>query len=628
MLYCTRGAASVPSSTYQFADFKLHCDRYELLREGHSIKLERKPMELLILLASREGQLVTRAEITQRLWDSDVFVDTEHGINTAIRKIRTVLRDDPESPRFVQTVTGMGYRFVAPVVTEPPPLVADAPALENEPVPGPAHQIGRHIAYRALWPAAAAALLLVAVAAIAFVRHRSAGPAIHSIAVLPLENLSGDSGQNYFADGVTEELTTMLARDSTLRVTSRTSAMQYKDAHQPIPAIARALNVDAVIEGSVSRAADRVHMTVQLIRADTDTHLWAQSYDRNLDEVPNLPSDAARDIAAYLHTSVPESSAARYVNPTAHDAYLQGKYLWFSDGHLGESGKYFQKAIETQPDYAMGWAWLSMYYGAATVDGLLDPRTSLIQEDAAAERAMQLDPNLAEAHQAMAASLFFHHWDMAGADQEILRAISLDPHDSELYHLRAKILISLNRTDEAVEIEKKAMEINPFERPWGLAYIYTCARRYDDALREDQLRLKDYPTDPVLIAVMATTYRRVSDMKESVEFWARFAEVTGNPQMAAGERRAFQQGGERGYYRWLIAQREALAKTRYISPVELASYHALLGEREPALALLNEGADQRSPAILNIQTDPAFDFLHSDPRYRELIKRVGLPAAN
>jgi hypothetical protein len=172
------------------------------------------------------------------------------------------------------------------------------------------------------------------------------------------------------------------------------------------------------------------------------------------------------------------------------------------------------------------------------------------------------------------------------------------------------------------------MEINPFERPWGLAYIYTCARRYDDALREDQLRLKDYPTDPVLIAVMATTYRRVSDMKESVEFWARFAEVTGNPQMAAGERRAFQQGGERGYYRWLIAQREALAKTRYISPVELASYHALLGEREPALALLNEGADQRSPAILNIQTDPAFDFLHSDPRYRELIKRVGLPAAN
>ena len=630
--------STLPGSVLRFADFELDCARFELRRNGLALRVERKPMELLILLASQEGRLVTRTEIARRLWSSEVFVDTEHGINTAIRKLRYLLRDDSENPQFIQTVTGMGYRFVAPIVIIHPEAAAAGPQALPEARPHPpadSFAAAEPMAIRARaprypqWIAVAVSAGLLAGLAILtglYASRRPRTPVISSIAVLPLDNLSGDPGQEYFADGMTDELTTMLAKDSTLRITSRTSVMQYKGARRPLRDIARALNVDAILEGSVSRSGNHVHMTVQLIRADTDTHLWAESYDRDGDDV-DLPDEAARDIAVRLHSAAPVVAPQRYVNPAANDAYLQGKYLWFSDGRLGESGKYFQKAIEIQPDYAMGWAWLANYYGAATVDSLLDPRTSLDLLEQAADRAMQLDPNLAESHQAMAGALWLHRWDFTGADREILRAISLDPHDAELHHLRSKILVTLNRPGEALDSEKRGMEINPFERPWGMMYFYSCARRYDDAIQDGQLRLRDYPTDQGVLAVMASAYRCKGMYREAVDFWARFHVAIGEPEVAVELRRAWERGGPRGFIAWQLARDEMQAKKRYVSPVDLAFYHALLGEREHTLALLNEGYNQHSPDILYIQTDPAYDFLHSDPRYRALIRKIGLPPA-
>jgi TolB-like protein/DNA-binding winged helix-turn-helix (wHTH) protein len=634
--------STLPGSVLRFADCELDCGRFELRRNGLALRVERKPMELLILLASQEGRLVTRTEIAQRMWSSEVFVDTEHGINTAIRKLRYLLRDDPENPQFIQTVTGMGYRFVAPIsVVHAEPAAAGGLALlearaeagsdsvRAEPVGSPL-SIQERARRRPMQIASGATAGLVAALAVLggfyASRLRSRTPAISSIAVLPLDNLSGDPSQEYFADGMTDELTTMLAKDSTLRITSRTSVMQYKGARRPLRDIARALNVDAILEGSVSRSGNDVHMTVQLIRADTDTHLWAESYDRDGDDV-DLPDEAARAIAVRLHRATPVAAPPRYVNPAAHNAYLQGKYLWFSDGRLGESGKYFQKAIEIQPDYAMGWAWLANYYGAATVDGLLDPRASLDPLQQAADRAVELDPNLAEAHQAMAGALWLHRWDFTGADREILRAISLDPHDAELDHLRSKILVVLNRPGEALESEKRGMEINPFERPWGMMYFYACARRYDDAIQDGQLRLRDYPTDQGVLAVMASAYRCKGMYREAVDFWARFHVAIGEPEVAVELRRAWERGGPRGFIAWQLARDEMQAKKRYVSPVDLAFYHALLGEKEHTLTLLNEGYNQHSPDILYIQTDPAYDFLHSDPRYRALIRKIGLPPA-
>ena len=246
--------------------------------------------------------------------------------------------------------------------------------------------------------------------------------------------------------------------------------MQYRGARRPLPEIARALHVDAILEGSVSRSADQVHMTLQLIRADTDSHLWADSYERDANDVA-LPDEAAKAIARQLHRAVPAVKAIRYVNPAAHDAYLHGQYLWFGD-HMEESGAWFRKAIDLQPDYALAWAGLADYYGEGIAGDVLDPRTSIVPEEQAAERALELDPNLPQAHQAMGAMFLIDRWDWADADREILRAISLDPQNGELYYLRACLLQAVNRNAEAIDLGKKAMEIDPFSRPYALAGLY------------------------------------------------------------------------------------------------------------------------------------------------------------
>ena len=651
---------TLPGSVVQIGEFELDCGRFELRRNGHPLRVERKPMELLILLASCEGRLVTRSEIAGRLWSREVFVDTEHGINTAIRKLRHCLRDDPDHPQYIQTIQGKGYRLIAPVTVvsqqAESPAAAEAPALHlaalAEPTQNagvaaaPSHRSERRQTRWLLWFTFAAIALLAAgtyVGRYLIHRHELASANIRSLAVLPLDNFSGDPAQDYFADGMTDELTTMLARDSNLRIVSRTSVMQYKKAHRPLREIARALRADGIVEGSVARSGGRVHMNLQLIQADSDSHLWADSYVRDADDLA-LPDEAAQAIAKRLHSSASVTVPVPYVNPAAHDAYLQGKYLWFSSG-MTDSGKYFQKAIEIQPDYAMAWAWLSMYHGGLTVAGLLDPRIGMDPMEHSASRAMQLDPNLAESHQAMAAVLAFHRWEFAAADQEILHAISLDPHNAELYHLRARILIILNRSSEAIESEKKGMEINPFQKPWELMYSYLSARRYDDAMQEGELRLKDFPTNPRLLSLTTDAYRcrnmyqagtatrrDTTDIATfsfacgalSISFASRLDEATANPQSAAALRRTYEQGGLHGAVRWQLARRATRSKAAYVSPVELASYHALLGEREPTLALLNEGYNLHSPDILYIQTEPAFDFLHADPRYRALVHKIGL----
>ncbi|MGC2297479.1 MAG: hypothetical protein WA476_01675, partial [Acidobacteriaceae bacterium] len=453
--------------------------------------------------------------------------------------------------------------------------------------------------------------------------HRNPQPVISSLAVLPLDNLSGDSSQDYFADGMTDELITMLAKDSTLRIVSRTSVLQYRGARQPLPEIARALHVDAILEGSVSRSADHFHMTLQLIRADTDSHLWADSYERDANDVA-LPDEAAKAIANQLHRAVPAVQGNRSVNPAAHDAYLHGKYLWFSD-RMEESGVWFQMAIDLQPDYALAWAGLADYHGEGIAGDVLDPRTSIASEEQAAERALDLDPNLPQAHQAMGAMFLIDRWDWAGADREILRAISLDPQDGELYYLRACVLQAVNRDPEAIDLGKKAMEIDPFSRPYALASLYEAARQFDAALAEIRLRLEANPNSPDLLGLEMDTWRRTGNYKEAVDAWARWHILMGDPQSAVNLRRAWDRGGAPGFVRWQLGRRLLQSKSHYVSPVELASYYAQLGDKERTLALLEEGYRQRATDTLWIQRDPAYDFLHSDPRFRAIVQKTGVP---
>lgn len=444
-------------------------------------------------------------------------------------------------------------------------------------------------------------------------RHRSTSGSVRSLAVLPLDNLSGDPNQQYFADGMTDELTTMLVRESRLRIISRTSVMQYRGAHKPLPEIARALHVDGIVEGSISRSGSQVHMTLQLIRADPETHLWAQSYDRANTDVAALPDEAARAIALRLNSASPAHATARYVNPEAHDAYLRGVYFWWV-GRNEEAGQSFRKAVEIQPDYALGWSGLAEYYGMGALDGYMDPRDALPQEELATRKAVELDDFLPQVHVDLAASLFLYRRDALGALKEITRATEIDPEEWWAWHLHAKILCALGRNDEAIAIQKQSTALNPLAHPGAMAEIYLCTRQYDAAIRDAHMRLADFPLAPDILDDLAYSYHWKGRNEDATEMLARELSAEGDPSLAAAVRHAFQAGGYAAVVRCRLAALEKHARSTRVSTFSLAELHGMLREHDKTLALLEQGANERDPLLLFlIRPDPAFDFLHTDP---------------
>lgn len=624
-------ATSTRDNAVRFGVFELDATGKQLRKNGHDLRLPQQPLKILCLLVERPDEIVTREELRTQLWPSDVFVDFDHGLNKSIQKLRDALGDSANSPRFIETIPKVGYRFIAPIRVEPRSPSSNAPESSSISrsveltlaASAPASRTSVRNS-RTKWFLVVAAIVLLAVLGGWSVRKRfTAAEPIRSLAVLPVQNLSGDTSQDYFAEGMTDELITMLAKRSNLRITSRASVMQYKDAHRPLAEIARELPVDAILEGSVSRSQDRIHLNLQLIRGDTDSHLWADSYDSQTNDT-GLPADAASDITKRLHSYVEPNVAPRYINPEAHDALLRGKYLWFTD-KLMDSGPYFQRATQIQPDYAEAWAWLSAYYGEAYAANLLEPQASLQPMWQSAERAMQLDPTLPDAHWAMGAAYFMVRWDWANADREFQQAISMNPQKAEYYYIRANLLEVVNRFDEAIASEKKAMDLDPLERPDGLASIYIGARQYDAALADLQLRMKAFPNSPNLLIAAAQTWRFKRDFKEVVDAWEKWHIVVGDPHSAAELRRAYVKGGGRGFIQWQLGRRLMQSKSAFISPGELAMYYAELGDKERALKLLEESFNQHTIDAMWIQTTPAFDSLHSDPRYRDLVRRTGLP---
>jgi tetratricopeptide (TPR) repeat protein len=424
---------------------------------------------------------------------------------------------------------------------------------------------------------------------------------------------------------MTDELTTMLAKDSTLRIVSRTSVMQYKGAHRPLPEIAQELGVDGILEGSIARSGDKVHMTIQLIQAPSDTHVWAESYDRNANELVSLPTEAAQTIARKLNSAALPPARPRFVNPEAHDAYLHGKYLWYR-GKNEEAGEYFRKATELQPDYALGWSGLADYYGLRAWS-VLNPEDSLAQDEAYAVKAVELDDSLAEAHLSLGAAIFARHWNWDRSQQEVTRAIELDPRFAQAYHFRAMILAVLNRNQEAIEAQKKATELDPFARPWALPRAYVWARQYDAALAATLQQLEATPRDPDIHGLLAWIYRCKGLYSQAAQEWEKQLSLSGDEEASASVRRAFQRNGYKGAMDWQLSQLKKKSATQYVSPYDFAYCYAQLGEREQALTSLEGAYRQHSADLLWMQSEPAFDFLHSDERYRAIIRGIGLPPA-
>ena len=666
----------MPVPTYKFGDFELIASRFELRRRDRPLKLERIPMELLILLLEKNGQVVTRQEIIERLWGKDVFLDTEHGINTAIRKIRTALREDVERPRFIQTVSGKGYRFVADEVSTnangaaasakivvsgnpiPENPVAESPAAENTALTpvgvgaGPIRS-GESLASRK-WPWAAVALLVVIASTLAlnvaglrdrvFARNvfakNSIGP-IHSIAVLPLANLSGDPSQDYYADGLTDEFITALAKNRNLRVVSRTSAMQYKGVNRPVRDIARELGVDGILEGSIERSANRVHLTVQLIYAPTDTHLWAESYDRDLNQAFSLPEELSATVAKEVKIVTSPAPPQRYINPEAHDAYLQGLQFWYGNNVRGGL-PYFEKAIQLQPDYAAAWSGLANTYAVLSVGGEVPSSEVKEQWESAARKAVELDDSLPQAHNSMAGWYLFYARDWQRAEAESLRSLALDPSFAEGYHMHSYILTVTNRLAEAIEEQKRGTQIDPFARPWALGYTYFHARQFENAVSELRTRIAAQPTDPACYQILSESYHFLGRDKEAIAEMEQTLFLFGQRDAVPIVQQAFERGGFAAVAAWRAddqplrspsahnrprARTEVNAPKKYVSPYWRALDTALAGRKEQTLQLLDEAYLAHDSRMIFLQNEPVFDFLHPDERYRALVRKIGLTPA-
>jgi TolB-like protein/DNA-binding winged helix-turn-helix (wHTH) protein len=639
------GSQPVSNGIFKFDDFELDSGRYELRQGGHALKLEKIPMDLLTILVESEGQLVTRDRIIEEIWGREIFVDTEHGINTAVRKIRQVLGDDPNQPRFVQTVTGKGYRFVAATTflsggngegiqaeqgTAPKAdassnqRAGNASSRDIEKPVRKSSAANRRIIFFVAGIAGLAAILVTF--NVRGMRDRlfdGPKPRIHSLAVLPLENLSSEPGQDYFADGMTDELITMLAKNPELRVVSRTSVMQYKKAHRPLNDIARELGVDGILEGSVERIGKRVHINAQLIYAPLDRHLWAESYDRELSEVGSLQTELARTIAQQVGWNASATLApVRRITPEAHDKYLMGRYYWFARDYE-KARENFQRAIQLQPDYAAGWAGVADYYTASAAEDSMTSAKALAEAEPAARKAIALDDSLAEGHHALAAVNYFLRWDWQSAEQEMTRSLELNPHLSESHHLHAYILQTLQRTDTAVEEDSKAMELDPFARPWALGYALIRARKFDAALSELQARSEVQPDDCVIQAALSDLYFRKGMAAE----FLHAMEHCRSKRSRAELEEVFERVGITGVLEWKLERMKRAAGKEYVSPLGLAHLYVHLGRKEEGIRALEQSFKDREPWLVHIQNDPELDVLHSDSRYRAIVQKMGLPDA-
>ena len=613
-------------ASLKFENIELDLSSYQVRRDGSVIKLERIPMELLILLAGRNGQLVSREEIIERLWGKDVFVDSEHGVNTAIRKIRNALQDDSENPRFIETVVGKGYRFVAPLTM---------PAEERVLPAASVGYISHTMRFALLGACVLVAFSVGGYLGVRYFWSRGPAPAERAmLAVLPFENLTGDPDQEYFSDGLTEEMITQLGRldPRQLGVIARTSAMSYKHSSKAVDQIGRELGVNYILEGSARREGGRVRVTAQLILVRDQSHVWAAEYDREMQSVLQLQSEVADAIGNEVRLKLAPAQRVHLanstvVNPEAYEAYLKGRYFiekWTEEGtRVGR--EYFEQAIQKDPNYALAYAGLadSYVWGRAG----LPPEEALRRARAAATKALQLDSTLGEPHAALAQVRFVNDWDWADADAEFKRATELNPNDTNALHMYSHYLLSMGRIDESLIVSKRALEHDPVSPTMQLhlGFHYLTARQYDLAIPQ---YLKVQQTDPSLPDAhnqLAVAYRQKGMFDQSVAEYLQVESLLGMaPEQIAELKAAYARSGMRGFWLTVLEFAETSEQNR-ISPYQIASYCTMLNKKDEAFEWLEKAYTTHDSGLVAIKTDSDFDNLHSDKRFSDLLSRMKLP---
>ncbi len=647
-----------PSRMVRCGVFEIDLKAFELRKHGLRLKLAEQPFQILAILLEKPGDIITREELRERLWPGDTFVDFDHGLNNAVMRLREVLGDSPESPRFIETLPRRGYRFVGPVDEI---HAVSKVAAESDPFSGtPGASATLPLAVHDLETAAAAiprrwltlpriALLSAGVLLFAvfsgltvhFVTGWESGrlnPAHKmSLVVLPLENLSGDAQQDYFADGMTDELTANLAKIGSLRVVSRSTAMAYKGTHKPLSEIAKDLHVDAVVEGTVLRSGSRVRITAELVQVSTDHHLWADTYESQLGDVLSLQNRVSSAIVDEIRINLtPEDKKRlaknRSVSPAAYEDYLKGRYYWnrrSGEGFAKAIG-YFEDATRRDPQYALAYAGLADCYGiiGATIYGSLPASEAAPKAKAAAIRALEIDPTLAEAETSLATAKFNYDWDWAGAAQGFQRAIQMDPRYPTAYQRYSLYSIAMGRFDDSLDQIGKARDLDPLSISINssLGWRLYLARQYDRSIAQLRDTLEMDPSYEWSHLILGQAYEQKGEFSLAITELHKAVELSHNsPLMISALAHANALSGNRQEAQKLLAQLMAQSKKQYVSPFYVAIVYVALGKNDLAMNWLDKAYADRSNGLVFLRVEPELDPLRSNARFIALQAKLNFP---
>ncbi len=620
----------------RFDVFELDVRAGELRKRGIKLRLRGQPLQILAILLERAGDIVTREELQTQIWPANTFVDFDHSLHNAIARIREVLDDSPEKPRYIETLPRRGYRFIAPVegvgiqVLQPssgsdPTGVAPVPLTRTK-------------------SAAALALTLIAVVAIgvtlwpaSLTSHQTtAATTIRSIAVLPLDNRSGDPSQDYFVDGMTDELITDLAKISALRVISRTSVMRYKLTNKGLPEIARELNVDGIVEGSVLRSGQRVRITAQLLHAPTDKHLWAETYDRDLGDVLKLQSEVAQAIAQQVRVQLTPPQEAQFrssrpVNPEAYEAYLRGRYYLSNQFTMAQplnaARSYFEESIQKDPGFALAYSGLADSYAYLGFFRQLSPDGAYRPAKEALRKALELDDSIGEAHDTLGLLSWTYEWDWDAAEREFNRAIALAPSYSCAHEDRSIYLGFTGRRAEALAEIAKSSELDPGpSSAMAESETYYQLRDFAGLVEASRRGVVSHPNEWFEHYGLGVGYEGTGKRLEAISEYQKAVEMSGGDQDAvASLAHAYAVIGRRGEAKKILHDLERKSKSVYVSPYAIATIYAGLGEKDRAFEFLEKAYLVRCLELSSsLKVDLRVDNLRSDLRFQKLLRRIGL----
>ena len=617
----------IDHSAIRFSVFELDLETGELRRNGSKIHLQDQPLQILLSLLERPGKVVSRDELQKRLWPSDTFVDFDHGLNAAARRLRDALGDSAENPRFIETVARRGYRFIGQVETGRVEIGAATQTAQRR---------WPSSVRKAVFGGVVAGLALLALAVVLLrTRSRATPLKITSLAVLPLKNLSGDPAQEYFADGMTEEVIGRLSMIGGLRVIARTSVMRFKDTRTPVREIAEALHVDAIVEGSVMREGSHVRVHAQLIRGSTEEHFWSETYDRQLADILVLESEIARSIASKVETSVTGDerarlTAAHHVTPEVYESYLKGRFVkWNTKAEIEQSITYFEDAIKKDPTFAPAYVGLASGYGSLGSPFVgASPEEVRPKRISALRKALELDPETNEANH-MLGEIYEDQWQWAESAAQYKRALALNPNDPGAHLGFAHWLLVQGRTEEAIDWAQRARDLDPLgtggsEMGWMLFH----ARRYDEAIRELRSVAAVSPDDAYAHWFLGFALIAKDQSDQAIAPLEKARSLSGGSPAVIGVLvRAYAHAGRGTDARRLLDELKRRQQTGYVPPVAFVNAYLGIGDNEQALVWLERAYQEKATIMQYLKIHPFLDPLRDDPRFANLVHRVGLDQA-